>query len=45
MNWLAWGTTFETLLIDNPDMTQDQVAQFLAKDPSWLGKLLKLLSL
>lgn len=45
MNWLAWYETAETLMADNPDLTQDQAAKLIAKDPSHVAKGLKLLKL
>jgi hypothetical protein len=45
MHWLAWGESAEGLLADDPDLTIPGAADLLAKDHSWLVKLLKLLKL
>lgn len=45
MNWLAWGESAEALMADDPDLTIPGAASLLAKDDSWLRKLLKLLKL
>ncbi len=43
MNWLAWAQSADSLIKDG--MKLQEASDALAKDASWVGKLLKLLSL
>ena len=43
MHWLAWGEAGEDLMADDPDLTQQQVADMIKVERTWLTKTLKLL--